>query len=408
MKITPIIKALILFPTGVYILLYAFPFPLNHIPFTYELFSKYVMALQEKYILFFGQTILEMESFEKIQMTGSGDTTYDYVRIPALITLSFFIGLVLSLLKYTQSKGSEFYAWMLVYARYFVGLTLISYGVAKFLEGQFPGPTFYSMETRVGDISPMGLAWRFFGYSDTYKIFMGLSEITAGLLLLFRRTSILGALVSIAVCLNIVLVNFSFDVPVKLFSSHLLFFSVLILLPQIKPIFDFFILHRESSLEKIKPHFTQKRPKIIRLLIVIYLAGIIPISMVSSHFQSQKLRTMENKWEGLYTFSEIDSVRPWNKLILEKNLMVLQSENGPREFWTIHEIKDNGILLIKNQEDDSKPHELKIKKSADDQYEVQLRIGDKKVDGVGTRKDKSSYELVKRGFHWINEYPYNR
>lgn len=117
---------------------------------------------------------------------------------------------------------------------------------------------------------------------------------------------------------------------------------------------------------------------------------------------------MENKWEGLYTFSEIDSVRPWNKLILEKNLMVLQSENGPREFWTIHEIKDNGILLIKNQEDDSKPHELKIKKSADDQYEVQLRIGDKKVDGVGTRKDKSIYELVKRGFHWINEYPYNR
>lgn len=402
------IQALILFSIGIYILLYAFPFPLNHIPFTYELFSKYVIAFQEKYILFFGHTLLGVESFEKIQLTGSGDTTFEYVRIPALLAFSFFLALPLSLLKNTQTKGAKFYAWMLVYARYFVGLTLISYGVAKFLEGQFPGPTFYTMETRVGDISPMGLAWRFFGYSDTYKIFMGLSEIIAGLLLLFRRTSILGALVSIAVCLNIVLVNFSFDVPVKLFSSHLMFFSLLILIPKIKPIFDFFILHRESSLGKIKPHFTQKRPKVFRLLIVIYLVGIIPISMMTSHFQSQKFRTIENEWEGLYTFSEIDPERPWNKLILEKNLLVLQSENGPREFLNIQEIKAGGIVMIKNQQDDRKPHELKIKKSTNDQYEIQLRIGEKKVNGISTRKDKSSYELVKRGFHWINEYPFNR
>lgn len=117
---------------------------------------------------------------------------------------------------------------------------------------------------------------------------------------------------------------------------------------------------------------------------------------------------MKNEWEGLYTFSEIDPDRPWNKLILEKNLLVLQSENGPREFLNIQEIKAGGIVMIKNLKDDQKPHELKIEKSEGDQYEIQLRIDDKKLTGIGTRKIKSSYELVKRGFHWINEYPYNR
>ncbi|TDK47923.1 hypothetical protein [Algoriphagus formosus] len=408
MTLRQFLSTFFLFLIGSYILLYAFPFPLNHIPLTYDLFSKYVMALQEKYILFFGHEILGLESFEKIQLTGSGDTTYDYVRIPALFTLSFFIGLLLSLLKYTQTKGLEFYNWMLVYARYFVGLTLISYGVAKFLEGQFAGPSFYSMEILVGDISPMGLAWRFFGYSDTYKIFMGLSEIIAGLLLLIRRTSILGALVSIAVCLNIVLVNFSFDVPVKLFSSHLLLFSALILIPKIKPIFEFFLLNRQSNLGEIKPHFTQKRARIIRLVLVLYFAAFIPITTVVSHFQSQKFRTFENEWEGLYTLIDFDTNRPWNKLILEDNFMMLQLNYGPKEFWNIQEIKDDGVLVIKNQKDESNPHELKIKKSDDEHYEIQLRLGNKTVNTIGKRKEKSSYELTKRGFHWINEYPYNR
>ena len=402
------IKRLILFSSGIYILLYAFPFPLNHIPYSHELFSKYAMALQEKYVLFFGHDVLRVGSFEKIQRTGSGDTTYDYVRIPALLSLSFLLAFPLRLIKRFRSNAVAFFQWMLVYARYYVGLTLISYGIAKFLEGQFPGPSFYGMETLVGNISPMGLAWRFFGYSDTYKIFMGLSEVAAGMLLLFRRTSILGALISISVCLNIVLVNFSFDVPVKLFSSHLLLFSILILAPKIKPIFEFFILHLESTLGEIKPRFTQKRYKLIRLIVMLYLAGFIPLTMIVSHLQSQKFRTMENTWEGLYTFTEIDPKHPWNKMILEKNMLVLQSENGPREFWNIQEIKEEGVLVIKNQQDETKPYELRIKENAGNHYEIQLLIDNDEVKAAGNRKIKSSYELVKRGFHWVNEYPYNR
>ena len=402
------IKQFTFFAIGIYIILYGFPFPLDHIPFTHELFSKYVIALKEKFILFFGHSILGIEKFEKIQMTGSGDTTFDYVSIPANLFIAVFSALILFLIAKTRKHAASFYQWTLIYARYFVGLTLISYGIAKFLEGQFPGPSFYTMDTLVGNISPMGLAWRFFGYSDTYKIFMGLSEIIAGFLLLFRRTAILGALVSISVCLNIVLVNFSFDVPVKLFSSHLLLFSILVLLPKIKPIFEFFMLHIPSSLGELKPKFNNKKFKVVWIIANIYLVGVVPVSRAIGHVQSQKFRTMENEWEGLYSGFDIDPNRPWNKLVLEKNYMVLQSENGPKEYFNIQEIKEEGEILIKNQKDDKNPHHLYIKKLDENQFEILLNLGEKEILAIGSKKEKSSYELVKRGFHWINEYPFNR
>ncbi|WP_192349998.1 hypothetical protein [Algoriphagus sp. Y33] len=263
MKENTIIKSFLMIWVGIYIFIYGFPFPLSHIPFTHELFSKYILQLKTGFILFFGKSILGIENLEKIELTGSGDTTFDYVMIPAMLSISFFIGLLVIFIKKINRNAGGFYNWSLVYARYFVGLTLISYGVAKFLVGQFPGPSLYSMEVMYGEMSPMGLAWRFLGYSDSYKIFMGLSEIIAGFLLLFRRTAILGALVSIAVCTNIVLVNFSFDVPVKLFSSHLLVLSILVLLPSLRSLFDFLILHKTAALGEFKPLFTQRKFKIL-------------------------------------------------------------------------------------------------------------------------------------------------
>src|SRR5690606_15196635 len=122
---------------------------------------------------------------------------------------------------YSKLSVNKTLAAVIIYSRYYVAITLITYGLAKFWNGQFPGPRLDSLEQIYGNFSPMGLAWRFFGYSETYKTFMGLAEIIPGLLLLFRRTMVLGALLAIAVTTNIVLVNFSFDVPVKLLSTHL-------------------------------------------------------------------------------------------------------------------------------------------------------------------------------------------
>ena len=55
------------------------------------------------------------------------------------------------------------------------------------------------------------------GYSRPYAIFCGLVETVGGLLLFWQRTTTLGALIVAASMANVAMLNFSYDVPVKLF-----------------------------------------------------------------------------------------------------------------------------------------------------------------------------------------------
>jgi len=46
---------------------------------------------------------------------------------------------------------------------------------------------------------------------------------------------------------NVVLYNFFFDVPVKLYAAHLLIMALFVVLPDVRPLFDFFWRHKPSA-----------------------------------------------------------------------------------------------------------------------------------------------------------------
>ncbi len=79
--------------------------------------------------------------------------------------------------------------------RFAVGSALIGYGVAKIIKTQFPFPGVDTLLEPYGEASPMGLLWTFMGFSTGYNIFVGLSEAGGGVLLFYRRTTTLGALI---------------------------------------------------------------------------------------------------------------------------------------------------------------------------------------------------------------------
>ena len=65
----------------------------------------------------------------------------------------------------------------------------------------------------------MGALWWFMGASIPYIIFAGAAEVLGGLLLVLRRTAALGALVAFAVMVNVMMLNYCYDAPVKLYST---------------------------------------------------------------------------------------------------------------------------------------------------------------------------------------------
>jgi heme/copper-type cytochrome/quinol oxidase subunit 2 len=88
------------------------------------------------------------------------------------------------------------------------------------------------------------------GASPLYRIAAGAAEVAAGFLLMFRRTATVGALAAAAVMANVALLNFSYDVPVKLYSAHLCPAAVFLLIPDFHALFRFLIERREAALSK--------------------------------------------------------------------------------------------------------------------------------------------------------------
>src|SRR5690606_12836841 len=113
---------------------------------------------------------------------------------------------------------------------YFLFYVMVEYGLSKLLEVQFPRPRLERLAQPVGELSPMGLVWLFMGESPAYRALAGIAQISGGVLLLSGRTCAIGALVLVFVMSNVLAINLCFDVPVKLFSAHLLIMALVVLL----------------------------------------------------------------------------------------------------------------------------------------------------------------------------------
>ena len=166
--------------------------------------------------------ILQLKKPVTVFTNGSGDTTFDYLFVLTIFLLSLIGAVVWTAIDRKRTSYKKLYFWLSLIVCYYLAFYMITYGLAKVFKSQFPFPGPARLLQPYGDSSPMGLAWTFMGYSKMYNLYTGGAEVLAGILLLFRKTRMLGSLVTVAVMSNIVAMNFSYDIPVKLFSTHLM------------------------------------------------------------------------------------------------------------------------------------------------------------------------------------------
>ena len=93
----------------------------------------------------------------------------------------------------------------------------------------------------------MAVLWAFIGMNPVYEILCGTAELMGGVLLLFRRTALFGALTTAFVVTNVMLYNFCFDVPVKPCSVHPLLLALFVTLPDAGQLIRFFWLHKAAA-----------------------------------------------------------------------------------------------------------------------------------------------------------------
>lgn len=359
----------------------------------------------------------------KYHPTGSGDTTLDYIQIAVFSVLAALIALVWSVLDRGRLDGAV-YPWVRLVVRFTLGFTLLYYGFSKIYPLQFPAPDFSRLTESYGESSPMGLLWAFMGASPAYEMFSGMMEALAGMLLLFRRTSTLGALVATAVMLNIVVLNFCYDVCVKLYSLHLLSMSVFLLVPDVGALWEFFILRRISKLEGVWiPRFERRWLRTAAVVLQIVVVSSVLFNIISGEYrtykatvQSASLRApIYGMWDADSGNSNtsLDSSRTqadfqWRRLMVDRSGRI-----GVRTL-------DDRLLRFTMTQDQSK-QSLKLQGWRNDhagEFSYR-RLDDQHLLLVGTldhqplrlqlhRSAPHEFLLTTRGFHWINEDPYNR
>ncbi len=200
------------------------------IPFSFQFYSIQQFLSES----IFGELVNYFADLLRIEWQLN-DFSSDSKRLVILVVLLLLFSLILAFI--SRLKQLNKLQWhkienvIRLMATYYLGWVLLKYGLDKLFKCQFYLPEPNILYSRVGDLDKDILFWSSMGSSYSYNIFMGLSEIIPGILLCFGKTRKLGLLLALGVLLNVVAINFSFDISVKLFSSFLLLITVYLIIP---------------------------------------------------------------------------------------------------------------------------------------------------------------------------------
>ncbi|MBL8743006.1 MAG: hypothetical protein JNK04_17980 [Myxococcales bacterium] len=302
-----------------------------------------------------------------------------------------------------------------------LGTSLLVYGAVKVWKSQFPSLRPSDLELTYGESSPMGLLWRFMGQSTAYSIATGCVEIVGASLLFFRRTTLLGALLLTVAMTQVFLLNMCFDVSVKLWSGHLLVMSLSLLAPQARVLWRFFTSTSAVAQAPIPPLFAPSSVVGRRALLALK-------ALVVAGWYLQTVdgaRTAHATWgdgrqplplEGRYKVEHADvgdtcpEALPFQKLTIDEQGAVTFSGDGSRAGWKMSYDPEAGSLSLAAFNDDAKLTSVEGARVGphDERLELAGNIGKRQVK-VALRKLESRDSLLEsRGFHWLNEVPFNR
>jgi hypothetical protein len=404
----------------VYGLLYNFPFPLTELPLAQPLLNFYDDAWNVLVVwvgrVVFGQHIT-------IRPAGSGDTTWNYVQLFCSVLLALLATIVWSLADRKRANYVKLWQWLNFYLRFALAAALIAYGAVKVIKAQFPDLTIDALAQPLGDCSPMGLLWKFMGASWLFNVFTGTAEMLGGLLLTMRRTTLLGALVSIAVLSNVVVLNLSYDVPVKLYSMHLLAMAVFLVVPDARRLANLFWFHRPVAAATLTPLFaTARRNRVANIVAITLVIAFTGWNLLEAWQDRQEIHAhaARSPLYGLWNVEEFEvngQSRPplltdedrWRRLVFDRpDLLVIQLTSDVRARYQLELEAETKVLRLRKRSDPQWRAELSYERSGEEQLLLTGSFGTETIRARLRRVPTAQYSLVSRGFHWINEFSNNR
>ena len=361
------------------------------------------------------------------------DKFFNWVLAFCLLILAALATGAWSLLDRQRGDYVALHKWFRLFVRLGLAAQMIGYGMAKAIPTQMPLRSLARLLEPYGNFSPMGVLWNAIGASPVYEICAGCAEVLGGILLVIPRTTTLGALISLADTVQVFTLNMSYDIPVKLFSFHLILMSLFLLAPDIPRLASFFFLNRATAASSRDLLFTQPRSNRVAMVLQVLLGGWL---LGANAYWS---------WHGWHTWSAGRPKSPlygiWNveQFSVDGRLrppLVTDSERWRRVIFDFPDVvnvqrMDDSFVgdphpaylaLSYKASIDIKGKTIILGKDDDKNWKVSFRydrpsrdrlVLDGSMDGHQVQMqltlfDRERFLLINRGFRWINEFSLNR
>ena len=269
----------------------------------------------------------------------------------------------------------------------------------------------------------MGVLWSSIGASPGYQIFAGCAELLGGVLLIFPRTTMLGALVCLGDLIHVFVLNMTYDVPVKLLSFHLILLSLFLLAPDLKRLANFFFLNRTAAPSADPPLFAGRRANRIALaaqiVVGVWLLGMNAHSSRVAWYQyggGRPLPPLYGIWEveqqsidGQLRAPLLTDSDHWRRVIFDfpTRVTLQRMDDSFARYGASIDAKSK-TLVITDDQDQSWKANLTFERQAPDQMTLDGKMDGHTVHMRVKLKDRNQFLLITRGFHWIQDYPFNR
>jgi len=356
---------------------------------------------------------------------GSGDKMFDWVFVFCLLVFSSVVTLLWSVIDRRRPNYIRLQKWFRVYVRFGIATTMVGYGMVKAIPLQMSEPSLTRLLEPFGHFSPMGVLWASIGASFWYERVVGCAELLAAVLLFIPQTVVLGGIVSLFDATQIFVLNMTYDVPVKLFAFHLVLLSLLVLAPDARRLLNLFVLNKAVEPSRQPP--LGRRRGVIRfgVAVQILLGGYFFWTAYSANSQAWLTRGGGAPRPPLYGVWVIDRMTingveraplvtdydRWRRVVIQTGVTM--------NFWRMddttfgmpaqYDMAKKTITLTQGAGAQAKTlGAFAFDQPAPDRLVLDGELNGRKIRMETRLFPRDSFPLVTRGFHWIQEVPFNR
>lgn len=384
-------------------------------------------------------------------LNSDGDGLGHWIQIAGCGVISVFMTLIWSVVDRNRTNYIKLSAWLQTILRYALGVIMVFYGLAKVYHLQMLPPHLSKLVQPYGDSSPTSLLWIMMGSSGLYSFFTGFVELVGGVLLFHRRTTALGGLITFGAMSQVVVLNMSYDVSVKSWSMSLLALTMVLLAPHIPRLYKVLVLNRPSEPVEFLPLF--ERPQRNRwayrvgMTCLAITLGIRLFAFTEARGKAYGRTPVEIF--GIYNVESFSSngdllpplltdERRWRRVIIERSGLasVHIMNDNIIDFLTSVDSEEKKISFLENPDETMtaaggnrmafNPREIenRFKNAVEKDENVAVTLeysreddgglsfsgpwGDDLIEVQLSRVDESEFLLLKRGFHWVQDYPFFR